>query len=177
MEVGCGNGSGLGLVSHKLLAGELTPGYGVVQGVSFFLSFFCFFSFLSLFPWTAFDACGFSSLGYTAFVWIPFVFSLSETETRPSRLHWQSYIKEKKHLQLYLCLSPLYFSQPASKRLDHIFTMHAMPLAQPAAAASHDLQNHPTLAYILPILLVHAHGEKVSRSHKRRLAHNASNAA
>jgi hypothetical protein len=163
MQIGCGNGLGLGLVSLELLASEQTLGYGVVQGVSFFLSFFLlFFSFLSLFPWTAFD---------------PFVFSLSETETRPSRLHWQSYIKEKKHLQLYLCLSPLYFSQPASKRLDHILTMHAMPLAQPAAAASHDLQNHPTLAYILPILLVHAHGEKVSRSHKRRLAHNASNAA
>jgi hypothetical protein len=51
--------------------------------------------------------------------------------------------------------------------------MHAMPLAQPAAAASHDLQNHPTLASIHTTYIARAcaWGEK---SPVPITAHNAS---
>jgi hypothetical protein len=128
MQIGCGNGLGLGLVSLKLLASEQTLGYGESYRACLF--FLLFFSFLSLFPWVTLDACGFSSLGYTAFVWIPFVFSLSETETRPSRLHWQSYIK--KHLQLYLSLSlsiPVFLSAGIKKARPHPHNARNAPSA------------------------------------------------
>jgi hypothetical protein len=54
METGCGSGLGLGLVSHELLAGELTLGYEwshTVRNLSFFLSFSSLPVFLDKLGW------------------------------------------------------------------------------------------------------------------------------
>jgi hypothetical protein len=80
MEVGCGNGSGRGLVSHKLLAGELTPGYGWRSHTArnlFFLFFFPFLSPVFLGNLGCLRFFLFFSLVGQHFVWIPFVFLLS----------------------------------------------------------------------------------------------------
>lgn len=121
METGCGSGLGLGLVSHELLAGELTLGYGwshTVRNLSFFLSF------SPCFPGTLWMPTVFLFLLLVGQhpVWIPFVFLLSspsETETCPARRQQYHPKKLLQHSRPSGLLS-------AGMETDHVLTVHGM---------------------------------------------------
>jgi hypothetical protein len=124
METGCGSGLGLGLVSHELLAGELTLGYEwshTVRNLSFFLSFSSLPVFLDKLGWMP-TVFSFFAFGWTTLVWIPFVFLLSspsETETCPARRQQYHPKKLLQHSRPSGLLS-------AGMETDHVLTVHGM---------------------------------------------------
>jgi hypothetical protein len=95
MQIGCGNGLGLGLVSDELLAGERTDSW-TWSHTGRKPSFLFFFLFLFL-P-IPLENLGCLRLYFSWLLQQPFGYPLSyspsETETRPSRLHWWFYLKK-----------------------------------------------------------------------------------
>jgi hypothetical protein len=105
MQIGCGNGLGLGLVSDELLAGERTDSWTwshTGRKLSF-LFFFLFFS-LSLFPWRPLDAYDYTFLGYCSSCLDTLCLILSQ-RPRPVRHDYIGGSTSKKHLQLFLSLT------------------------------------------------------------------------
>jgi hypothetical protein len=151
METGFGSGLGLGLVSHELLAGELTLGYGwshTVRNLSFFLSF------SPCFPGTLWMPTVFLFLLLVGQhpVWIPFVFLLSSRDRDLSGTTTAVSPSKK------LCSIPalLVFSQPAWRRTmssrctECMHLMHLTYLASSRKIEQHRMifRAHPTLAYM-----------------------------
>jgi hypothetical protein len=105
MQIGCGNGLGLGLVSEELLAGERTDSWTwshTGRKLSFLFSSFFSSPYSPGEPWMPTTLL---FLVITATVWIPFVF-LSLRDRDSSVNDYIGGPESKKHLQLFLSISP-----------------------------------------------------------------------